>query len=113
MLSYKPNQLNKQCQIGIMKTTVTSTGGKVSSLDESKSKTVWYGSKMRTLALQYQLIGTQISDTFEIVVRHNPWFATSMCAVIDSKYYDIVNISPDETPNLQAFDILTLKVKGR
>lgn len=111
MKKFKPKDLNRKCKIGLFKTTKTSTGGSVKSLDLETAKEIWFGSKTRTLALQYQIQGTEIADTFEIVVRHNPIFTKKMGVLLDDVLYDIKNISPDESASIQRFDILTLKEK--
>ena len=113
MKAYKPNDLNRKCQIGTFKTVITSTGGKVSALDKDGILNVWFGSKMRSLSLQFQLDGTDKADTFEIVVRHNPIFTKKMGVKIDDITYDIINISPDESASIQRFDILTLRIKTK
>lgn len=113
MKKYKPNDLNRKCEIGSFKTIKTATGGSVKSLDPDTALSVWFASKMRTLALQFQVEGTDIADTFEIVVRHNPIFTKKMGVLLDGTLYDIKNISSDESAALQKFDILTLKEKTK
>lgn len=113
MKPYKPNDLNRKCQIGMVKTTTTSTGGKVEKLDSETAITVWFGAKMRTLSLQFQVLGTEKADTFEIVIRHNPLVTKKLAVMIEKVLYDIINISSDESANFQRFDILTLKVKKK
>ncbi len=111
MKKFKPNDLNRKCKIGTFKTIKTSTGGSFKSLDLDMAKEIWFGFKTRSLSLQYQIQGTEIADTFEIVVRHNPIFTKKMGVLIDETLYDIKNISSDDSASIQKFDFLTLKEK--
>lgn len=107
---YKANDLNKRCQIGNIKTVKTPTGGSKRDLDDSTAVTIWYGAKMRSLGLQFALT-SELRDTFEIVVRHHERnkSATGVKFDFDDKVYNIINVSPDDTANLEAFDFLTLQ----
>ena len=111
--SYKPNDFNRKCLIGVTKTITTSTGGKVEKIDPTSTIKVWFAAKMRSLSLQFQLIGTTTSDTFDIVIRHNKLVTKKMCVQIDDVLYNIVNISSDESSALMKFDILTLQAKKK
>jgi hypothetical protein len=106
-LNYKPNDLNKQAQIGMIKTVKTPNGGSDWGLDPTTAKTVWYGSKMRTLGFQLGLSNAE-KDDFDIVVRHSDFTSTVTGAVVAGTTYKVKNVSPDETPSFNSFDILTL-----
>ena len=109
MIAYKPNDLNKRCQIGNLKTITTATGGSKQDLDNETAVTLWYGAKTRSLGLQFSLVGTEAEDAFEIVVRHNPSLEAYSAAKIDGILYKVINVSPDDSANLNPFDIITLK----
>ena len=113
MKPYKPNDFNRKCQIGTIKTTTTSTGGKVEKLDPTTVLNVRFAAKTRTLALQFQVIGTTVADTFDIAIRHNQLVTKKMCVQIDDVLYNIYNISSDESAKLIKFDILTLQAKKK
>lgn len=110
---YKPNDFNHKCQIGLLKTITTATGGKVEKIDPDSVIVARFASKMRTIAFQFQLIGTETSDTFEIVIRHNKKISKKMCVQIDSVLYNIINISSDESAKIMRYDILTLQEKKK
>ena len=103
--TYKPNDFNRKCQIGVTKTVTTPTGGKVEKIDPATVLNVRFAAKMRSLALQFQIIGTTTADTFDI--------AKKMCVQIDDVLYSIINISSDESAKLIKFDILTLQAKKK
>lgn len=110
---YRPNDFNRKCQIGITKTVTTSTGGKLEKIDPESVLNVRFAAKMRTLYLQFKIIGTTIADTFDIVIRHNSMVTKKMCVQIDGVLYNIINISTDESAKLIKFDILTLQAKKK
>ncbi|WP_180370646.1 phage head closure protein, partial [Oenococcus oeni] len=58
----------------------------------------------------YQIYGTELQDTIDIVVRHDPTIQKQFLLLdTDGKQYSIESISPDDSGSLNAFDILTLK----
>lgn len=70
----------------------------------------WYGVKTRTRPMIYQVYGTELQDTIDIVIRHDDSIKPPlMFQSSDGLQYDIVSSSPDDTGALNAFDILTLK----
>ena len=69
--TYKPNDFNRKCKIGVTKTVTTPTGGKIEKIDPATVLNVRFAAKMRSLALQFQIIGTTTADTFDIAIRHN------------------------------------------
>jgi SPP1 family predicted phage head-tail adaptor len=70
----------------------------------------WYGVKTRTRPMTYQVYGTELQDTIDIVIRHDDSIKPPlMFQSSDGLQYDIVSSSPDDTGALNAFDILTLK----
>jgi SPP1 family predicted phage head-tail adaptor len=95
--TYKPNDFNRKCQIGVTKTVTTPTGGKIEKIDPATVLNVRFAAKMRSLALQFQIIGTTTADTFDIAIRHNKLVTKKMCVQIDDVLYNIINISSDES----------------
>lgn len=70
----------------------------------------WYGVRTRTMNQTYQIYGTDLQDTVDIVIRHDDSIKPPlMFQSSDGLQYDIVSSSPDDTGALNAFDILTLK----
>lgn len=110
---YKPNDFNRKCQIGDTKTVTTPTGSKVEKFDDTNAVSLWFASKMRSLAFQFQIAGTEQADTFEIVIRHNPSVSKKNLVKIDDLIYTIYNISSDESTSFNRVDILTLKLKKK
>lgn len=70
--------------------------------------TVWCGEQRQTLNQQYSLLGSNITDTKLIAVRHGNEFRKGMLAKIKDELFDIVNISLDETIAHDTFDLITL-----
>jgi hypothetical protein len=65
---------------------------------------------VRTMHQNFQLLGTEFSDTRQVAVWHNPSVTTSLqFAKIGSQIYDLVQVSPDQTGSPNKVDILTLK----
>lgn len=110
---YKPNDFNRKCTVGQSITVTTSTGGKVEKFDDANAASLWFASKMRSLAFQFQVAGTEQADTFEIVIRHNPSVSKKNLVKIDDLIYTIYNISSDESTSFNRVDILTLKLKKK
>ncbi|MCJ1993799.1 phage head closure protein [Lactococcus piscium] len=71
--------------------------------------TLWFASKTRTLAQQYQLQGTDLENTRTVIIKHNKQADGLTVALIDGVQYNIVSYSPDETNNVIRYDYLTLK----
>lgn len=70
----------------------------------------WYGVRTRTMNQTYQIYGTDLQDTVDIVIRHDDSIKPPlMFQSSDGLQYDIISSSPDDTGALNAFDILTLK----
>ncbi|MFT8879253.1 MAG: phage head closure protein [Oenococcus sp.] len=104
--------LNRRGQFGSVKTTTNPhTGSSSEVLNQSFSR--WYGVRTRTVSQTYQIFGTDLQDTIDIVIRHDPAIRPPMIFQ-DSQgvQYDIVSVAPDDTGSLNAFDILTLKMKS-
>lgn len=110
---YKPNDFNRKCKVGQSITVTTSTGGKVEKFDDTSAASLWFASKMRSLAFQFQIAGTEQADTFEIIIRHNPSVSKKNLVKIDDLIYTIYNISSDESSSFNRVDILTLKLKKK
>ena len=110
---YKPNDFNRKCMVGQSITVTTSTGGKVEKFDDANAVSLWFASKMRSLAFQFQIAGTEQADTFEIVIRHNPSVSKKNLVKINDLIYTIYNISSDESTSFNRVDILTLKLKKK
>lgn len=64
----------------------------------------------RTLAQQYQLVGTKLANTIVIAVRSqaNVDDALQVRFKGDAQTYRIVNISRDESHNYPRYDLITL-----
>lgn len=71
--------------------------------------TVWCGDQTQSLSQQYTLLGSGITDTRLIAIRHRKLAGRGTVAQIDGTFYDIVNVSPDNRIGLDTFDLVTLK----
>ncbi|KGH57007.1 phage head closure protein [Oenococcus oeni] len=110
---FKPSDLNKRGQFGSVETvTNPNTGSSTRQFVASFSR--WYAVRTRTMNQTYQIYGTDLQDTVDIVVRHDPSIKPPLLFQdSQSNQYNIVSVSPGETSNPNAFDILTLKATVR
>lgn len=70
--------------------------------------TVWCGEQRQTLNQQYTLLGSGISNTKLIAIRHGNQLIKGMVAQINGLMFDIVNISLDDSIAHDTFDLITL-----
>ncbi|KGH92132.1 phage head-tail adapter protein [Oenococcus oeni S23] len=108
-MAINPYSLNKRGQFGLVEQVANpNTGGLTNQFVASFSR--WYGVRTRTMNQTYQIYGTELQDTIDIVVRHDPTIQKQFLFLdTDGKQYSIESISPDDSGSLNAFDILTLK----
>lgn len=103
------SRLNKIVEFGKPHTTQTRTieGSKT---DFKVVKTIHCATYQRTLAQQYQLIGTKLANTIVIAVRSQAKVDDSLQVRFkgETRTYRIVNISRDESHNYPRFDLITL-----
>jgi len=103
------SRLNKIVEFGKPHTTQTRT------IEGSKTefnvvKTLHCAIYQRTLAQQYQLIGTELANTIVIAVRSQAKVDDALQVRFkdDTQTYRIVNISRDESHNYPRYDLITL-----
>ncbi|MFT8487996.1 phage head closure protein [Oenococcus sicerae] len=109
-MAINPYSLNKRGQFGSIKTVVNLNTGS-STKQFSASDTRWYAIRTRTMNQTYQIYGTDLQDTVDIVIRHDPTIKPPLLFQDKAgNQYNIVSVSPDDTGSLNAFDILTLKL---
>ncbi len=108
-MAINPFSLNKRGQFGSVETvTNPNTGSSTRQFVASFSR--WYAVRTRTMNQTYQIYGTDLQDTIDIVIRHDPSIKPPLLFQdSQSNQYNIVSVSPDDTGSLNAFDILTLK----
>ncbi|MHA5097166.1 phage head closure protein [Oenococcus oeni] len=108
-MAINPFSLNKRGQFGSVGTvTNPNTGSSTRQFVASFSR--WYAVRTRTMNQTYQIYGTDLQDTIDIVIRHDPSIQKQFLFLdTDGKQYSIESISPDDSGSLNAFDILTLK----
>ncbi len=108
-MAINPFSLNKRGQFGSVETvTNPNTGSSTRQFVASFSR--WYAVRTRTMNQTYQIYGTDLQDTIDIVIRHDPSIKPPLLFQdSQSNQYNIVSVSPDDTGALNAFDILTLK----
>lgn len=106
-----PIEYNKRLSFGTISTTTNpNTGGPVRAF--VPKFTVWGQIRRRTMANNYSVIANGLTDTQDVVIRHNKAVNDSLLVVMDNERYEIKNVSPDETQGFNKQDILTVqKVK--
>lgn len=106
-----PIDFNKKIQFGTISTTTNpNTDG---PMEAFVSKfTVWGQIRRRTMTNNYSVIANGLTDTQDLVIRHNPDVTDTLRVVMNNEQYEIVNVSTDETNGFNKLDILTVqKVK--
>ena len=103
------SRLNKIAEFGKPNTT------QIRTIEGSKTefnvvKTLHCAIYQRTLAQQYQLIGTELANTIVIAVRSQAKVDDALQVRFkgDTQTYRIVNISRDESHNYPRYDLITL-----
>lgn len=65
--------------------------------------------RTRTMNQTYQLTNFNMQDTVDLVFRHDPLIQSNLYIQLDGIIYEIVSISPDESTNLNPYDIVTVR----
>lgn len=107
-----PSQFNKIAQFGTVKNTENDNTGDYDTEFVSDFSLHVLPSK-RSITQQYQVIGTELEDTVVIVIRHNPKVTKSLKVIYAGRTYDILDISQDDSFNINAYDYLTMKILER
>lgn len=108
-MKFDPYDLNKRGAFGAVKQVqnVNTDGYFEDFVPEVKK---WYAVRTRTMNQTYQIFGTDLQDTLDIVIRHDPTIKPPLLfQANDGSQYNVVSSSPDNSGSLNAFDILTLK----
>lgn len=71
--------------------------------------TIWCGKQNQSLNQQYALLGSNITDTLLIAVRHGQSIDRGMVVQLNGKLYNIINISVDNRIGLDVYDLITLR----
>lgn len=71
--------------------------------------TVWCGKQNQSLNQQYALLGSNITDTLLIAIRHGQSIDRGMVVQLNGKLYNIINISVDNRIGLDVYDLITLR----
>lgn len=107
-LLFKPSDLNLRVNF----TTTQSVPSPVNGSITKKQVTLFtkYGAfKTRTLTQNYNVVGTDLSDTLVIGVKHDERINKTLGITIKGVNYQILDISPDDSNNYIAFDLVTVK----
>lgn len=104
-----PSQFNKVVQFGTVDSVENDNTGDYSSEFVFQFSLHAYPSK-RTISQQYQIVGTFLEDTTIIVIRHNEQVNKSLQVKYNGQIYDIVDISQDDSLNINSYDYLTIKL---
>lgn len=107
-MAINPFMLNKRIEVGTTNPVKNkNTGGYLPHF--ASLFTVWAGIKTRSIPQQYTIYGTDLQDTIILIVRHNPKIVAGQKIRMAGTIYEIVLKSPDETFNLNPYDLLTIQ----
>lgn len=103
---YAVSRLNKLATFGGLSDPVPNQNG-VPRQTFVPQFTAYCGSYTRTLAIAYQVVGTDLEDTVAIVVRHDSRVTDQLMVRLDGVLYRIVSVAADD--DINAFDVVTMK----
>ena len=103
------SRLNHIIELGTVSTVPSRTLGG-SKQKFVPTQTLHCAIYQRTLAQQYQLIGTELANTIVIAVRSQTKVGDALQVRFkgETQTYRIVNISRDESHNYPRYDLITL-----
>ena len=105
---FKPSDLDKQVDFTTTKTVISPVNGSPTK----KPVTIfskWGAIRRRNLTQQYAVIGTTVEDSIVIGVAHDSRITKALGVTLAGVNYQILDISPDETNNYLAYDLITIK----
>lgn len=103
--SFQPYQFSKIAEFQNISSTTNGAGVSVKSAVTAFS--LHYYQKQKTITQKYLALNTEYQDSLIIVVRHDERINKSMLVKLDSKTYNIVDISSDDT-NYISYDYVTI-----
>ncbi len=101
-------QLNKRADLGTSKDGRNPNTGNILKVF-NKQFSRFCAVRTRTMNQTYQLTNFNMQDTVDLVFRHDPLIQSLLKVQLDGIVYDIVSISPDESFNLDPYDIVTVR----
>lgn len=104
--NFKPHQLNKVAEFGVIESTPNVAGINVPHF-VSKMK-LHYARIKTTLTQKYLVAETSLSDTTNIAVRHNEQVQDMQQVKINDQVYNIVDVSPDDEMYI-SYDFVTIR----
>jgi SPP1 family predicted phage head-tail adaptor len=109
---FMPSLFNKKIQAGTVKSVLNRDTG---DYDETFVSlfSLWAYPQKRSLTQQYNLVGTDLEDTVVLIVRHNDQLSKSLEVLYDGDYYNILDISIDNSLNYMSYDYLTIKLSSK
>lgn len=69
---------------------------------------LWCSLQRRSMAQQFQLVGTNLEDTITVVINHNEVVQNAKYALLNGKKYEIITVSPDDTTYF-GYDYIVLR----
>lgn len=104
-----PSQFNRVAQFGTLSSTEKPNTGSYDPTFVPQIVLHVCPSK-RSITQQYQVMGTTLEDTIVIIIRHNPKVNKSLQVSYGGQRYAILDISQDDSFNINTYDYLTLKL---
>ncbi|MFX3616124.1 MAG: phage head closure protein [Sporolactobacillus sp.] len=108
-----PSRLNRRIQFGTAEPVEQPNGA---TKDEFVGQQeVYCGRWTRTFNQSFQVIGTERQDDITVIIRHNPSVTDSLLAqfIDDTTIYKVIANNPDESTEIIAYDLVTLRKVSR
>lgn len=107
-----PSMFNKRIEFGTVKSVEDDNTGDYKETFVSQFS-LWAYPNKRTLNQQYQLLGTNLTDTIVLIIRHNSNVNDSLKLKYNGQQYDILDVSSDDSLNYMSYDYLTVKLTSK
>lgn len=106
-----PSRLNRRISFGENIPQENGNGITLNHADSNFRETfsLWCGVWKRTLAEQFQVIGTEHQNDLTVIIRHNPAVNDKLLAQMNGITYRVLDVLPDESPTPVSFDLVTMK----
>lgn len=106
---HDPSRLNQRIQFGTIQSVELPNGAHKDQFVPQQE--VYCGRWTRTVNQAFQVIGTERQDDITVIIRHNAAVTNSLMAQFDgdSSVYKVIAVNPDESTELIAFDLVTLR----
>lgn len=109
---FKPSDLNLRVNFTTFKSVPSPINGSITKQNVILF-TKFGAFKTRTLSQNYNIVGTTLENTLVIGVKHDERINKTLGITVKGVNYEILDISPDESNNYIAYDLVTVKAVNK